>query len=197
MNVSSVAEFQRQWVLKRKNQHAQRKPLYFLTTMNDSSSKIGHDNLENKVPQQRNWTLKVRIWGTFIHYVHKIRLFSLSLLILGHQSCFLGSIIFEISQQNWHYSVHASFFSILGECPARTKVNDYIEFFESVVVNDGSTIQFWMIFCQVLFTIAFGIGSFLVFHYEDQTEYDGSYKYIYAFFLAICCKYIFNSVIIH
>ena len=79
MNVSSVAEFQRQLVLKRKNQHAQRKPLYFLNTMNDSSSKIGHDNLENKVPQQRNLTLKVRIW----HYLRNF-----------HSLCSQNTIIF-------------------------------------------------------------------------------------------------------
>ena len=46
VNVSSVVEFQRWWVLKSKtlakNQNTQRKPLYFVNTGNASLSKIGH-----------------------------------------------------------------------------------------------------------------------------------------------------------
>ena len=102
--------------------------------MNVSSSKIGHDvsnkvvqnlTLEKNVLTKDgllNWyspmkkkikknsvdfwhqklTLKVQFWH-FLSNLHS-SIDTLSMLILGRESCFLGPTKFEIPQPNWYYS---------------------------------------------------------------------------------------------
>ena len=56
----------------------------------------------------RKLTLKVRFWHFLTNHNSStdffLKIFPLSVLILGQKSCFLGPTIFKIPQPNWYYS---------------------------------------------------------------------------------------------
>ena len=45
-------------------------------------------------------------WSTGTPLILKIQWFTLSILIFGQKSCFLGPTIFKIPQPNWYYNEH-------------------------------------------------------------------------------------------